>query len=285
LALQTAPLIEGEELRSPVDVPNQFATVRTNPLTKELDVLGVVGTKYHPIQNEDHAELLNTLVDESGAHFETAGSMKGGAEVFITMKLPETMNIGGMDPVDTYIAAINSHDGRSSFRFVVTPIRVVCANTAAAAIKGAKASFTVRHTRGGTAALQQAREALGITFNYSAEFEAAAERMIQETLTEAKFREIVDTIWVPQEKAPKQAKQMAADRADELTRLFLESDTNTEIRGTRWAGYNAFTEYVDHFVPVRGQHGEAAKDVRALRTLTSATAKEVKEEAFELLAV
>lgn len=38
------------------------------------DVLGVVGKGYRPIQNAEHADLLSTLVDESGAHFETAGS-------------------------------------------------------------------------------------------------------------------------------------------------------------------------------------------------------------------
>jgi hypothetical protein len=49
-------------------------------------VLGVVGRGYTPIQNEEHADLL----DESGAHFETAGSIKGGRHVLLTMKLPDT---------------------------------------------------------------------------------------------------------------------------------------------------------------------------------------------------
>ncbi|MGI5135421.1 DUF932 domain-containing protein [Streptomyces sp. CA-106110] len=64
------------------------------------------------MQNEEHAEFLNLLADDSGAHFETAGSLKNGRQVFLTMKMPESLAIGGMDRVDLYIAASNGHDGR-----------------------------------------------------------------------------------------------------------------------------------------------------------------------------
>ena len=50
----------------------------------------------------------------------------------------------GVDPVGLYLAACNSHDGSSAFRLLVTPVRIVCANTQAAAISRAKASLTLR---------------------------------------------------------------------------------------------------------------------------------------------
>ena len=53
-----------------VDVPDQFATVRTNPVTGTVEPLGVVGKSYRPIQNEAQIDLLDAIVDESGAHFE-----------------------------------------------------------------------------------------------------------------------------------------------------------------------------------------------------------------------
>ena len=59
-------------------VPGKFATVRTNPVNGFTEPLGVVGNQYVPVQNEDHTDLLNALVDESGAHFETAGALWGG---------------------------------------------------------------------------------------------------------------------------------------------------------------------------------------------------------------
>lgn len=46
---------------------------------------------------QEHAEFLNRLADESGAVFDTAGSLRGGRAVFVTMRLPETMRVGGAD--------------------------------------------------------------------------------------------------------------------------------------------------------------------------------------------
>ena len=88
-----------------IPVPG-YATVRTNPFTGRPEALGVVGDLYTPMQNEDHAAFLNTLADESGAIFDTAGSLNGGRQVFITMRLPDTMKIGGTDRVDVNIAAL-----------------------------------------------------------------------------------------------------------------------------------------------------------------------------------
>ena len=59
--------------------------------------------------------LLNALTDESGAHFETAGALRGGREIFVTMKLPKSMTFDGRDGsedrTDFFLAALNSHDG------------------------------------------------------------------------------------------------------------------------------------------------------------------------------
>lgn len=145
VALMTEPVITADDVTT-LEVPGAYSTVRTNPKTGTKDVLGVVGEAYTPIQNEAHADLLNALVDQSGAHFETAGALRGGRQVFITMKAPNTMQIGGRDAVDLYLVALNSHDGTSSFRLLVSPVRVVCANTQAAAIAAAKSSYKIRHT-------------------------------------------------------------------------------------------------------------------------------------------
>src|SRR5579859_4155755 len=178
-----------------IDIPDRYATVRTNPVTGKPEALGVVGPSYVPIQNEEHCDLLDALVDESGAHFETAGSLKGGRQVFITMKLPDTMQVGGTDAVDTYLTACNSHDGSMAFRLMVTPVRVVCANTLAAAIRGARSSFSIHHTTGARSQIQAAREALGLTFRYMGEFQVEAERMLDSAMTDAQFTKLVRLLW------------------------------------------------------------------------------------------
>jgi len=59
-----------------------------------------------------------------------------------------------VDPVDLNIAALNSHDGSSAFRLMITPIRVVCANTQRAALRHNVAHVSIRHTTNAKAAVQ-----------------------------------------------------------------------------------------------------------------------------------
>ena len=279
MALQTAPVLSDDGVFGALPVPDQFATVRTNPVSGGVDVLGVVGRGYTVIQNEEHADLLNRVVDEGGACFETAGSLRGGRAVFLSMKLPRTMNIGGVDRVDLYLIALNSHDGTSAFRLLVSPVRVVCANTQALALRRAQSSFSIRHTSGARGNIAQAREALGLTFKYAEVFEREAEQMIQQSLTDAQFAQIIGKLWTTESESKRSA-TITANRADVLTGLFTDAPTNANIRGTRYAGYQAITEYLDHFAPVAGGTDTA----RAERVATGGTVTTVKARAFEMLA-
>lgn len=264
-----------------VDAPG-FATVRTSPFTGETEALGVVGDGYTPLQNEDHAEFLNLLVDESGAVFETAGSLRGGRQVFITMQLPEAITIGDTDRVDLNIAALNSHDGSSAFRLLTTPVRVVCANTQTAALRDHHSSISIRHTRNAKAAVQAARDALGLTFAYVDAFQAEAERMINTTMVEAEFNALIDSVYgEANPSASERTRRTEARRRTALHGLFADAETQAGIRETAWAGYQAISEYVDHFAPVRttGNHAVA----RATRLLTSDEPGRIKRAAWDAL--
>ena len=66
--------------RSPLAVPDQYATVRTNSITGKLNVLGVVGTKCEPAQNEESCALIDALTDESGATWKPPAPFGVGAK-------------------------------------------------------------------------------------------------------------------------------------------------------------------------------------------------------------
>ena len=266
-----------------ITVPNRWATVYTNPVTQQAQYLGVVGSHYEPIQNESHVELLNAVVDESGAHFETAGSLRGGRETFVSMKLPESMNVGGQDAVDLYLVALNSHDGTSPFRFLVTPVRVVCANTQAAAIKGAKYQFGIRHVRGAQGHIQEAREALNLTFNYIEAFDAQANAMIEQSISDAEFLRITAGLFELDAANSKRAENGAKQHIDNVFELYRGSATMQGIQGTRWGAYQAVTEYTDHFMSVRNT-GMAADVARASRVVSSSPIVTLKQNAFAALA-
>lgn len=261
-----------------IECPDKVMTVRTNIVTGDTEYLGVVGTEYATVQNEEAAEVLNRLVDESGAHFETAGSLRGGRMVFLTMKLPTAMQIAGVDDMDLYLCATTSHDGTSALRIDATPIRVVCANTQRAAIAHSRGSYTFRHTSNVQAQIAQAREAMGLMWRYLEGFQTEAERMLGETLTMGQFEKIIAQVWPVADDASEQTKNNAKKRSATLRYLIRDADTQKAIKGTRWAGFQAITEYIDHFAPAKDA------ELRANRAVTGPIA-ELKTRAFELLSV
>jgi phage/plasmid-like protein (TIGR03299 family) len=280
---------DGVTTPPPIAVPDQFATVRTNPITGAVNYLGVVGSKYEPVQNEASCTLLDALAEEGGAVYETAGALRGGRETFVTMKLPTSMTFegrdGSKDRTDWYLAALNSHDGSSAFRFLLTPIRIVCANTQAAAIARAKASFAIRHTGGARGAISEARTALGLSWRYIEAFETEAAALYAAPMGDEEVRDFAAEL-VNVDQAPSAAaRNRRREQATSIVKIFVNSPTVAPIGGTRWAAYNAVTEYIDHAAPVRGARTRAeAADARALRAVTTgSSAQTMKVEAFRML--
>lgn len=239
-------------------VEDKFATVRTNPISKKPEVLGTVGRNYHVIQNEAVTDFIDALADESGAHFETAGSLRGGREVFVTMKFPNSMQLttpnGTIDTTDLYVAALNSHDGGTPFRVIVTPVRILCANTQGAALGNLRSSWSARHTINALNVIEEARQALGMAHRFIDAFQTEADRMIQAVIDEDYARKVIGEVFdVAASELTERAQKGRAGHVDRIMDLYNTSATLTDVRGTRYGVYNALTEYVDHFWPKGGE--------------------------------
>ena len=84
-------------------------------------------------------------------------------------------------------------------------------------------------------------------------------------------------------KPSKRSETIATNRLAVLVDLWRNSPTAEAIRGTRWAAYQAVTEYTDHYAPVADKAN--ARAARAERAISSANVAAVKARAFELAAV
>ena len=273
--LRKAPIFALDEVTGEMQrIEDRYGVIRDGG-----DPLGVVGNSYSIMQNEQLTGLLDALVDESGSFYETAGAIDNGRKVFVSLKMPQNILIGGVDPVDTYLTAMTSHDGSSSTVIMVSPVRVVCQNTMALALRNAKSQFRVRHTSSADRViLNEARAALDLSFGYLDEFQDLAERLINTTMTQSTFEQIVEAEFGAPADAPNATQTRSQNKIDEMVRLFADSNTHEGVRNTAWAGLNAFTEWFDHYSPVRGSEPEA--DVRAKRTITDNT---FKTRALELV--
>ena len=143
------------------------------------------------------------------------------------------------------------NDGSSKFRFLVTPVRIVCANTQNAAIGSAKASFGISHTGGARAAIQEARTALKLSWRYIEAFEAEAAKLYATAMDAEEVRRFAEKLVDVEGAESAASTRNRRERAQGIVKLWTSS-TIVPIAGSRWAAYNPVTEWVDHFSPVRG---------------------------------
>lgn len=264
-----------------ITFPDKFITYRNHP-KKGLTGLGVVGKRYTPIQNSEAFDFLNALADESGAVFETAGSLGNGERVFMTMKFPEQMTLGGVDKIDNYIMAVNSHDGTTAFTVAVTPIRAVCTNTVRLALAKADAKVSLRHTANAASKVQQARETLGIVWKYQEEFQREVELMLAQDFSDTDYKRFVEKLLPMPTKDDVSVRQT---NSIEQTRSALmglwNAPTQQNVANTKWAAYNAVAEYEDWARPVRSKNNV---DVARAERIINGGAESLKTRAQLLLA-
>ena len=244
-----------------VAIPDGFSSdktynyvTRTNPFDRtQKDILGVVGERYRILQNEELFDFGDALLD-GGGRWETAGSIKGGRQVFGSLALERETVLdpnGVSDKVNTYLLVNTSHDGSIAIQASVTPVRVVCANTLNLALgsgvgrnRGIKQSYKIRHTQTAQGKIQAAREALGLANVYMDEFDKLAHEMIQQTITQDKFIEIVKMAYPMPEADKKGALSKWSNKIDLIEDIYTGPYNNT-IAGTAWGALNALTERID----------------------------------------
>jgi phage/plasmid-like protein (TIGR03299 family) len=256
-----------------LEIPNHLSSdksyqyvVRTNPTdASQTDVLGVVGQRYVPLQNEDLFSFGDNILD-GGGRWETAGSIRGGRVVFGSLALEREAVIdaqGVADKVKTYLLINTSHDGSIAIQASITPVRVVCANTLNLALNGVgrkkggvKQSFKIRHTQTAEGKIQVARETLGLANAYMDEFSKLANSLYEKEVTAQQFNDIILAAYPKPKGEAKNAITKWTNKVDTLNDIYT-GEFNGMIAGTAWGAFNALTERLDWHRSARGGSNES----------------------------
>ncbi len=251
-------------------VESHFATVRTDT----MQILGVVGSRYEPIQNKDAFTTFDALVGEGEAIYHTAGALGKGERIWLLAKLPDYIRVNGNDIVEKYLLLVNSHDGSSTVRVKLTPIRVVCENTLSLALSGAEQEVHIRHTLNAKEKLKEAHEILGLTNKLYIQLDAIFNRMSEMKVEQPTLTEYVKTVFPGN---PNSKDQSWVKKIHDTVLELAESGEGAEMtRGTLWGAYNAVTEYVDHYRNTKGD-----ETVR-LRSMWFGSGERIKKNAFRI---
>lgn len=238
------------EIKIPkIEVPNYYATVRTD--TEQ--VLGVVGKDYEIVQNIDAFAFFDEIVGGDGIQYETAGALGNGERIFITAKLPSYIKVGRDDLIEQYLFLTTSHDGFGSITTAFTPIRIVCANTLAAALNNCSNSFKIRHTVNAKERLVQAHTLMGITNRLSTEMNEILNQWAKIRIDDAEVKKLIQLAMVPNKEV---LQKVQAGQEDELSTQFINICDKTfeytlaapsqqveTTKGTLFGVYNGITGY------------------------------------------
>lgn len=260
--------------------PDHLVTVRDDTGA----ALGSVGRRYEVIQNRSLFTFLEDLVAEHGVIWESAGALRGGRRVFVSMRVPESVIVdpGGLDDeIVLFIAAINSHDGRSKAETVLTPWRILCGNTERFALRDARARWGIRHTSGALDRIMEARRTLGLSVAYGEQFAAEETALARTDLAVADFHKVIADLWPDNDDEDSARATGIAERRVERLDAMFASETERAGR-TAYAGERAITDYLDHVAPRRPGKTMTEEIARATALLEGADDK-VKNTAHRRL--
>lgn len=208
--------------------------------------LGIVGTSYTPLQNQDAFSWFQPFVDSGSVELHTAGSLRGGERVWILANVKGgSKEIVKGDEVQSFMLLSNGHDGKLSARVGFTPIRVVCANTMSMA-HGSESSklIRVKHTSQVKENLLDIRETMD-TINRS--FEMTYEQLrhlASRGCNENDLKKFVQVVF--KTKHDIEDEESSSKVYDEVVELFIAGKGSDikGVRGTWWGAYNAVTEHL-----------------------------------------
>jgi phage/plasmid-like protein (TIGR03299 family) len=250
----------------PLEAKHLRTVVRPMPDGTEK-VLAATGTRFTPIQNAAAFAPAQYLVDEFGATITGLCDFRGGGASLLVLAMPKgislTMPNGGTEVLDLNLLTKNAHDGTSALTFALTVMRPACTNALPGALREAKRAWKISHTPNAEGRVEIARQAIIASMNYADAFQAQAQAMMDQPMVDREFDKMVERLWkVEADKADTKAGQNRLEVQEAVKTLYRTSETLEGVRGTRWGGYNAVTEYLDWGRPVRG--GEVSRAEGAL---------------------
>ncbi len=221
------------------------------------DVLGVVGADYSPHQPAELLELARLTVDAapSDAQVEVLGSLRGGRVVFITIALPDEVNIAGDVHVPRLVWA-TSMDGTLATRAVATFVRAVCMNTIRASFRNARTSWAARHTSSLTGRTADARAALQLVWKVSDSFRAEVEALTAQTVTDHQVGQVLTGLWPDDPTATTRARDSVSRRRSQIRRIYETDPRVAGWHGTAYGIVQAVSTWELWEAPRRGDRGE-----------------------------
>ncbi len=222
-------------------------------------------------------ENVETITD-SGLVVGSAGLLKDGAQAWVQVELPDTVNTPEGVAFSPYLTAATSLDGSLATTYKRGNNVVVCDNTLHAALKSDTMRIRVKHTKysNTTSKIADVRAALNIIHAEAEDFAKEIAELCATEVTDRQWRSFLDEYEpLPEVKPTKGGGPGAGytrteNRRDKLTNMYLTDYRVADWSGTAWGVLQAVNTYQNHESTVRGEvHRVERNMIRDIRDETS----------------
>jgi len=286
--------IDGQYYEVPVD--DYKAIVRDDT----GQCLCVQKKTYGVAQYVDQLDVLNAAAGEGLLRLKTVGLLDSGRRCFALADIPSAeVEVAG-HAIKPYLLMSTSHDSSRLLRYLFTGIYVVCNNTETAALSqagvkvGGRAEqryipnvIQIRHTSRVNERIATAKKLIGDAREYFGRFSEVALRLVNAEIGRREVRAMAQTL-IPEtenqrEQYLKYGIQSAPIKAQaKIYYLFEHGRASKAAPGTKWAAFNAVTEYIDHHTSHRGQSDRAIAEARFEHSLFE-TGSKIRQRALDYL--
>jgi phage/plasmid-like protein (TIGR03299 family) len=211
--------------------------------------LGVVSSSFNEIQPIEVIEFWRDVIQTGDYTLESAGTMRDGARMFAMVRTTGDFELAGGDTVTNRLLFHTGCDGLTATQIKPTTIRVICANTAAAALDQDFSGIKIYHSTKFVAnTVKEELRKFDKTFD---SFRKTAEILSNTAVSTAKVHDFLAALL----RNPVVRKPVEETKGYKtVIDLFNGAGKGSDLpsaRGTAWGLFNAVTEYADHYSKTR----------------------------------
>ena len=210
-------------------------------------ILGVHKNSYEVFQNQQMADMLFQLSDKANLPIHSAGSLNGGAKVFIQLKT-EDLNLSYGDKVKGYLTAVNSFDGSTSLAFGHSHLTISCQNTFFGAYRNL--SSKIKHTKSMVIKIEDLiKDAEQIRIEEKANFETI-KKLSEVQMSDKWVDEVLKGLFnVSLADVKEDADTISTRNKNNIIRFKDALAQETAYKGnTLWGLFSGVTKYTTHFI-------------------------------------
>ena len=258
------------------DTPNNLHVAKDSYAIIGHDALGEIIEAFWEVGNAKG----NTL------DWDTAGSLNGGRQVFVTAALGDYEIPGDPSPVRKFLVVTTYHDGTGACRPGQVDTRIVCANTFHSGemeLKRGGQFASLRHRPNFRKRMEEAKAALTQVNAASERTRKRAELLAQVPFTDDQIYELIDRL-VPMPERDEDGGALSERKRNSIEAVrermhFVAAEANPNLEGVRgsvWGALNAVGEFADHYANFRKE------DTYIARTLIDQSDLKKRAQRFAL---